>query len=143
MSNHYHLLATFPDENMAESIGFFQREFSKWMLSQTGYQRYRFSGRFKSSMILDPNHYFNVYRYIYNNPRRAGLCQRAEAYPFSTLSFRNGVVLESPPLDPRSPLAHLIPDELTDENNLINIDFCEDEITQIKNGLKRVEFNID
>lgn len=45
--------------------------------------RYGFVG--ENYLITNFEQYKNSYRYIYRNPLEAGLCQRAEYYPFSTL----------------------------------------------------------
>ena len=42
-------------------------------------------GTYQWSLVRSQRHYFQVYRYIHQNPRRAGLVSKVEDYPYSTL----------------------------------------------------------
>ena len=43
-----------------------------------------------SEPILNYSQYLNTYKYIYRNPVEAGLCKKAEDYPFSSLCYLLG-----------------------------------------------------
>lgn len=44
---------------------------------------YVFRDRFKSEGIYNEEHLYNCIRYIYNNPVKAGICNKPEEYPYS------------------------------------------------------------
>ena len=49
-----------------------------------------YQGRFKSFPIQDDSHFLSVCRYVEANPLRAGLVEKAEAWPYSSLRQRAG-----------------------------------------------------
>src|SRR6185503_14535147 len=57
-------------------------------------------GRFKAFPIQEDEHLLEVIRYVESNPLRAGLVERAEAWPWSNLSRGTG-----PPLLDAGPVA--------------------------------------
>jgi len=88
MPNHFHL-ALWPRED---------GELSRWMhwLMTTHVSRYLrhhqstghvWQGRFKAFPTQDDDHLLTVLRYIEGNPLRAGLVERAEAWPWSSLRW--------------------------------------------------------
>jgi putative transposase len=88
MPNHFHL-AIWPRED---------GELSRWMhwLMTTHVRRYQgrhrssghvWQGRFKAFPIQEDEHLLTVLRYIERNPLRAGLVERAEAWPWSSLRW--------------------------------------------------------
>jgi putative transposase len=67
-----------------------------------------YQGRFRSFPVEGSRYYFNVLRYVEANPLRAGLVDRAEAWPWSSLHDRaHGSTLVTP-----GPLA--LPENWTD-----------------------------
>jgi putative transposase len=93
MPNHFHL-ALWPQGD---------GDLSRWMhwLLTTHVRRYLrgghvCQGRFKAFPIQDDDHLRVVLRYIERNPLRAGLVERAEQWPWSSLSRRE----RAPALDP-------------------------------------------
>jgi putative transposase len=44
-----------------------------------------FGGRYKWCLIQSQQYLSNCYRYVYQNPVRAGIVRRCEEYPFSTI----------------------------------------------------------
>jgi putative transposase len=92
MPNHWHLLLS------ANVDGALSR-FMHW-LTTTHARRWQihrglegqgavYQGRFKSIPIGDDHHFLWVCRYIERNPLRAALVNRAEAWPWSSLSKRH------------------------------------------------------
>jgi hypothetical protein len=53
------------EDRIDESIRYFQTELSRWIHAQTGLQRFRFSGRYKWSIVNEVRHFYNVYDYIH------------------------------------------------------------------------------
>ena len=86
MPNHFHLLAAFPNNNLAASMSFFMRETSREINRLASSINHVYGGRHKKSLIDNFSYLINVYKYIYRNPARANLCERVERYPYSTLS---------------------------------------------------------
>ena len=83
MDNHVHLLIHDPDQNMSSFMqkmgsaysGYFNRKYNR-----TGHV---FQDRFISLPIDETEYLARVFRYILNNPQKAGLC-RASEYPWSS-----------------------------------------------------------
>ncbi len=90
MGNHFHLLASTPFSNLGSVMTYFMRETSKKANFDTNRINHLFGSRYKASLIDDFYHYFNVYRYVYQNPLRAGMVKSVELYPYSTISVLFG-----------------------------------------------------
>jgi putative transposase len=50
-----------------------------------------YQGRFKAIPVSNDEHFLRLCRYVERNPLRAGLVSRAEAWPWSSLSQREGL----------------------------------------------------
>ena len=59
-----------------------------------------YQGRFKSFPVENDGHLLTVVRYAERNPLRAGMVQRAEHWPHSSLRRRIGLTQEGPELAP-------------------------------------------
>jgi putative transposase len=79
MGNHFHLLCHTPKGNLDLIMMNFLRTTAQRMHT-------RWDRRYKWSLIDSQTHYYQVYRYIFQNPVRIGLCNRVEDYPYSTLN---------------------------------------------------------
>jgi len=73
MSNHYHLIVKSSEENMHNFVQEFNKEFDF------------FETKYRWSFIRGRAYLYNCYRYIYQNPVRAGISYKCESYPYSTL----------------------------------------------------------
>jgi putative transposase len=85
MGNHFHLLCQTPKGNLDQIMQHFLRMTSLKINQRTSSINHLWGGRYKWSLIQSQTHYFQVYRYIFQNPLRAGICKKVENYPFSTL----------------------------------------------------------
>lgn len=86
MDNHFHLLCHTPKGNLDQIMHSILKNTSV-KINRRGQQiNHLWGGRYKWSLIESQTHYFQVYRYIFQNPIRAGLCKRVEHYPYSTLN---------------------------------------------------------
>ncbi len=85
MGNHFHLLCHTPNGNLDQIMQRFLRSTSIKINMKSNMINHVWGGRYKWSLIESQTHYFQVYRYIYQNPTRAGICERVEEYPYSTL----------------------------------------------------------
>jgi len=90
MRNHYHLLMTTPMGNLAEIMREFQSEVSLKVRTLTGREEYKFSSRYKWSLINEPRFFAQTYKYIVQNPVEAKICQQVEQYKYSSFSFQLG-----------------------------------------------------
>jgi REP element-mobilizing transposase RayT len=86
MSNHFHLLLRTPSANLSEAMANFMRETSR-AITKAAHRINQTYGQRHSRTIIGSHHYFlQAYKYVYRNPVAAGLCERPENYPYSTLS---------------------------------------------------------
>ena len=91
MTNHWHLVLR---PRTAEALAAFmrwvgvthvRRHHAHYATARGGHL---YQGRFKSFPIQDDRHFLAVCRYVEANPLRAGLVDRAELWPFSSLGYR-------------------------------------------------------
>lgn len=85
MSNHYHMLIYTPDGNLDKFMQEFNRRLALKIQSEAGVLNQIFGGRYKWCLIESQQYLANCYRYVYQNPVRAGVVRRCEEYSFSTL----------------------------------------------------------
>jgi putative transposase len=126
MGNHFHLLCQTPKGNLDEIMRTFLSVTSR-KLSQ------KWEPRYKWSLIESQTHYFQVYRYIHQNPLRAGICKRVEEYPFSTLK------------ECQLPLHSIVPMSFggsKGEIEWLNEMYEEEDRKLIKLGLRKSQFDI-
>jgi putative transposase len=92
-------------------------------------------GRYRWSLIQAQSYYYQVYRYIFQNPVRANLVKRVEQYQFSSLK-------EEVPF----PLHTFIPMSfggLEGEIQWLNQHYDEEDRQLIKLGLRKNQFDIN
>ncbi len=88
MDNHYHLLLELPNPlDVSKMVGCWQQVYAV-----NYHRRYRtagqfFQSRFKSQAIEKESYLVSCGRYIEQNPVRAGFCQRAWEWPWSSAGF--------------------------------------------------------
>ncbi|UOE99869.1 transposase [Bdellovibrio reynosensis] len=92
MSNHFHLIVRTPDANLSEAMRYFMRETSREITFLSGRLNQTYGSRFHRSLIGSPLYYLHAYKYLYRNPVTAGLCEKVEDYPFSSIQ---GLIGES------------------------------------------------
>jgi putative transposase len=101
MSNHWHLVLWPRQDGELSS-------FMRW-LTTTHVRRWHehrhsmgqghvYQGRFKSFPVQEDGHLLTVMRYVERNPLRAGMVQRAEHWPYSSLRARAETGSSPPPL---------------------------------------------
>lgn len=135
MGNHFHLLCHTPKANIDECMHTFLRLTSVEINRRSHAQNHLWGGRYRWSLIDSQRHYYQVYRYIYQNPIRAGLVTKVQDYEFSTL--KNDIPF---PLHTSVPLSfggH--------EGELIwlNEMYDEEDLDIIKMGLKKSQFHVE
>jgi putative transposase len=141
MNNHFHLLMISPKEDIDKVMFFFMKDTTKAMQKHSLRINKIYGGRYKGCLIENYRYLMSAYKYIYQNPLRAGLAQRAEDYEFSTLNLGT---LKNLSLQ----IEEIIPPTLqssgkTLEYRWINEGFSLNEIKSIKTGLSRTKFKFE
>lgn len=88
MSNHYHLLVSTPLNNIDDVMQYIQREVARKANKKSTRINHFFGGAYKWSLVYEENYYWNVLKYIFRNPIRAGICSTVECYKFSSLNLK-------------------------------------------------------
>ena len=84
MNNHAHMLIE--TEKIKELSKYMQRlngMYGKYYNKKYNRVGYVFRDRYKAEGIYSEEHLYNCINYIYNNLVRAGICSKAEEYPYS------------------------------------------------------------
>jgi putative transposase len=89
MSNHFHWGVSTPDCNLSEGMQYFMTRTSHEIARAAGRINKIYGARYNWSVIGSPIHYANVFRYIYQNPLRAGICSDVRQYRWSTYIQEN------------------------------------------------------
>jgi putative transposase len=87
MSNHFHMIFWTPNENLDEIMQVFLWNVSCKINKRANRTNHVFGSRYKWCLIQDERYLAHVYKYVYINPIKAGLCSRVEDYLFSTLQY--------------------------------------------------------
>jgi len=85
MGNHFHLVITTPDSNLSDIMEYFQGRVAKRLSVLRGRSSVRFQARYKWSIAKTESSFLNLMAYVYLNPVRAGICNSAHEYPYSSL----------------------------------------------------------
>lgn len=134
MSNHYHMLLYTPQGN----LNLFMQEFNKILCSkvksESSQNEQVFCKRYDWCVVQSNKYLANCFRYIYQNPIRAGLVYRCEEYSYSTLQVCLGISKFSIPIHDKF--------GFKDEYGLfwLNEMIREQEINTIKNNLFKTIF---
>ena len=87
MSNHYHILATATEENLHRAMQYFNSRVAVRYNKFVRRSGHLWGDRYKSC-ILDTNEYYLAcVRYIYRNPKRAGMVKEIEEFEDSSFQF--------------------------------------------------------
>ncbi len=139
MSNHFHMIASAPNSNLSIGMAYFMREISRWLTLESGRINQCWGQRFHRSRIGTERQFLNVYKYVYQNPLRAGICQRVEDYRFSTLSVLLGRRQSSITLQPDD---WLFSGNIEDNLEWLNQQPESDDLESIRRALRRREFKL-
>ena len=92
MTNHFHLLVETPEANISDGMQSLNSEHAQWFNWRYGNRGHLFQGRFHSVLVEDADHFLELSRYVVLNPVRAGLCARADDWPWSSYGATTGSV---------------------------------------------------
>jgi putative transposase len=96
MRNHYHLLVDTPAGNLSETMRHLNGVYTQSFNRRHRRVGHAFQGRYKAILVEREGHLLELARYVVLNPVRAGLCARAEEWPWSSYRATAGLV-EAPP----------------------------------------------
>lgn len=83
MPNHYHVVLEATREALSDGIQSLSGGYAQQFNRRYGRWGHLFGARFASWVIQSEKHLYDASRYILANPVRAGLCERAEDWPWS------------------------------------------------------------
>jgi putative transposase len=135
MGNHFHLLCHTPRSNIDTCMHFFLRSTSLDINRSSKTINHLWGGRYRWTLIDSQRYYFQVYRYLFQNPLRAGIVSKVEDYPYSTLKGEMPFPLHS--FVPLSFGGH--------EGELLwlNQRFEDEDQELIRLGLRRTQFDLN
>jgi REP element-mobilizing transposase RayT len=84
MTNHFHLLVTTPEANLSAGMQFLNGCFAQWFNWRHGFEGHVVERRFYSGLVKSDEHLMALARYILLNPVRAGICNSAGEWPWSS-----------------------------------------------------------
>jgi len=84
MDNHYHLLVENQRENLSSAIRQINSSYAMYFNKRYERVGHLWQDRYKSWFILDSNHLFILFRYIEQNPIKAGMTQRVGEYKYAS-----------------------------------------------------------
>ncbi len=113
MPNHFHLMITAPQGNLSEFLLYFMRESSRSISRRSKRINQTFGSRNHKCIIQNYNYFINCYKYVYQNPLRAGLSKTVEDFKFSTLSGLLGLSPLLLPVEEDTILFNPFPDQET------------------------------
>ena len=83
MTNHYHVLVSTPEPDLSVGMWKLNQRHALRVNRRHGFAGHVFEGRFFAELVDDDSYMVAVARYIDQNPVRAGICHRAETWPWS------------------------------------------------------------
>lgn len=90
MSNHVHILIHARKiKNLSEYMHTLNTMYACYYNKKYKRIGYVFRDRYKAEGIYSEKHLYNCIEYIYNNPVKAGICDKPEDYPYSSYKCRN------------------------------------------------------
>jgi REP element-mobilizing transposase RayT len=86
MPNHLHAILTTPRDDLGKVMNCWMSSITRILNTQTGRSGHVFGGPYHWSLINGTRYFGHALKYVYRNPVKAGLCEKPEDWPFSTLS---------------------------------------------------------
>jgi len=90
MYNHAHLIIEQGEERLGVTMKRLSVRYVSWYNMKYGRTGHLFQGRYKSEAIESDVYLVAVLRYVYNNPVKAGLCDFARNYDWSSCRLLGG-----------------------------------------------------
>ena len=87
MSNHYHIIATATDENLHRAMQYLNSRIAVRYNKHVGKSGHLWGDRYGSCIIDTDEYYLACVRYVYRNPKRAGMVKDLEEFTDSSFQF--------------------------------------------------------
>ena len=84
MTNHVHLMLAPKDRDLSDVVRPFAISYARYYNTKYSRCGYLFQDRFKSEPVDDFNYAVTLFRYIHQNPVKAGIVETVEDYPWSS-----------------------------------------------------------
>lgn len=91
MGTHFHAIVTTPHANLSDFMQDLEGRYADYINWRHGFVGHLFQGPFISVVIEGDIQLFTAAWYIFENPRKAGLCRRLEDWPWSTYAATAGL----------------------------------------------------
>ncbi|MBI2026953.1 MAG: transposase [Deltaproteobacteria bacterium] len=85
LNNHFHLIASFAENNLAEFMQRFQSCFSKTFNTLSNRINHIFGGRYGATVVMSQEYLCHLIRYVYQNATHANKWTLQSNYPYSSL----------------------------------------------------------
>jgi len=144
MSNHFHAILESPRGNLGNALCWALSQITKEINGLCGTSNQLWGSRYFPTELTTVNYLRNTYKYVYQNPVRAGICRLVEEYPYSSLAGILGVSRIWVPLEPDDLLTEDTEDTLLWLNTLPDPQYLEDFRRALGKGkfkLRRVGAN--
>lgn len=135
MPNHFHLIGSTQEFELGHIMRAFLCESAKEINFKTHSINQVWGSRYFKCLITNTHYYQNVYKYVYQNPLRAGLVSRAEEWRFSTLNSLIGHSHLCLPMEPDTTIFN--PDFDIHELDWLNQVIPNELLTLLKTALSR------
>lgn len=138
MNNHFHLMISTPDANLDVIMARFMKECSRHINLYADRINQAYGSRHFRTVIEHDLYFQHVYKYVYRNPVYAGLSNRCEDYPYSSLAFLLGSTRATFPVLEDHTLFHNVEKTLT----WLNDSSSKEDWDSVSKALKRSKFKL-
>lgn len=145
MPNHFHMIATTPELGLGSVMRDSLTRISKSTNAIAGRTGHLFGGPYYWTLIDNSRYFGHVFKYVYRNPVRAGLCENVQDYPYSSLYGRLGMAhLDFPLTYTRAGMEQQLPspDSVDSWLRWLNRPFATEAEALIRSALKRKKFEL-
>ena len=84
MGNHFHLLLQDESDTMGDFMRIVMAQYALWRNKRYEISGHVFQDRYKSEPVEDDRYFFTVFRYILQNPVKAGIAESPFSYPWNS-----------------------------------------------------------
>lgn len=141
MPNHFHLMISTPQQDLGITMQSFIARVTQ-RLNRTNKRCGRiFGAKYFRNVISDSTYLDCVFRYVYQNPVRAGICPRVEYYPFSSIHSLLNPAKADVLLSPVIGYDSLIPNnDAAAYLKWLNIPYSDEQRELIQKAMQEEEF---
>ncbi|WP_413292251.1 transposase [Bdellovibrio sp. HCB185ZH] len=134
MDNHYHMICQCSEKHkLGEAMNFLQKTTSNAINKKANRINHVYGGPYKATLIREPSHFAEIFKYVARNPVKAGITPIVEKYKYSTINSADITVLTDD---------EWFADIPVNRTEWLNIPFEEEKYISIQRALKRTEFKL-